>query len=376
MKEHTRTVNEFKNMNLDKNSDVYKDTKQAIEGEIDSDIDTTQAKLDKLSSNERDIYQKRQDNKAALKSDTNQELQKINIELQVAQLDPFETKLKEFKDEFDNIVYDLDNDKDNKKARSDQRKIGSVVAKLDKKYSEVSAPINEVRGLLLAKRKLLKDNLRDVQSKIKDQLEAHDKAKADHLQMLELKFENITSCLYFNNSFIVPTSYDYKKRIGIVLGINVNASYEHLQSKADEEKQRVLNDLENLYHKSLKSENDASELKELREKQDIQDQKDRDAIIAKEAAEQAMVEAENSKKLAVENERNRIEEEAALLRREESIKAAEIEARNNTIENRNRIHNMLFQSFLDKGLSENDARLVVTIIKNSLISNITINYGY
>ena len=401
-KELIENATEFEASGMDKDSQVYKDTKQAIDGEIDAVQNDTGDKLVKLQKTEKALIDKANKVKNGLKNDTSNELAKINIELQVAQLDPFAEELEELKEKYNDVVYDLDDPKQDKAARSNQRLFGSFVSKLDKKYSEISEPINECRNQLLHRRKAIKDDARETQGKIKSQIESHETAKREHLEMLESKLEYITLGLEFAEN-VKLTSKDYKERIGNVLSIKVDASYEHLQQQADDDKQSVLNKLENLYDETLQQEKDAKELEDLRAKQTIQDQKDRDDKIRAEAADsarieaeeqanlkikqaeaeslriknenaQALINAENEKKQAVENERLRIEKEFNEQQKLVDAEVAIHEKKKAASQHRRKIHKQAKDALVKNGFDCETATKIVTLIKDNMIDNLTVEY--
>lgn len=392
MKNLKKEVEEFEAMNLDKNSDMYKDTKEAIDGEIDNGIDSTQEKLTVLGANEKLINDKKQANKDAIKSDTINELQKIDVALQVAQLNPFAEQLAEFETRFNNIVYDLDNAKDNKQARSDQRTIGSVVAKLDKKYSEIAEPINEVRSQLLSKRKSIKDDLREVQSKIKDQITSYDDAKREHQEMLENKILCITQYTldYAHLELSIPELSNAIESIELII---IDSSFEDFEEKARYTKKLELSTLNNTYDALAQQEKDAKELEDLRAKQAIQEQKDHDAKIAKEAADNARIEAERvakekidfaksealrieqEKELAVTNERLRIENNQRIADEKEAAENAKIEAKKANQNHRAKVHKAVKESLMKAhGMDCKTATAIVKSIISGDIQHVGIEY--
>jgi len=320
---------------------------------------------------------------------------------ELKEFNEFENNLKEFKEKYDNVTYDLTDAKQEKQARSDKFSIGKICAKLKAKHKEIKAPVLELSKKIDARKNELETELRKVQNKIGYQIQKHEDEIQAHKDMLQDKINVISFATDFDISN--PISSDYELRILALKKIVIDESYEHRQENAENERTRILEKLERLYVEKLKQEKDAKELVELREKQAIQEQKDHDTRIAKEAAEnarieaerqselkikqaeaealrikqeneQALIRAEQEKKQAIENERLRIEREqqdkanheAELLRAENTKKAK--------ANHRKKIHVQAKGALVNNGFDEDVANNIVTLIKDGMIDNVSIEY--
>ena len=327
---------------------------------------------------------------------------------ELKEFNEFEQGLKEFKDKYDNITYNLDDAKQNKQARSDKRSIGSLVARLDAKHKEVKAPLLDLTRKIDERRKLIKDDLRAVQLKISSQIDSHDKAIEEHTQMLQEKINVISFAADFEISN--PISSDYELRISALKNIVIDESYEHRQENAENERVRMLDKLETLYSKAIQQEKDAKELQDLRDKQATQDIKDRDARIAKEAADNARIEAEKAaqdkidfanaeaKRIEKENEqallnvklekdkaiqavkdsetqaRLKIENDNRLAQEKTDIENAKIERKKATQKHRQKIHTGIKESLIKSGIDKVAAVKITQSIIDGEILNIKVEY--
>lgn len=335
---------------------------------------------------------------------------KVNTqEMVVAEFNPFETKMLAFKQQYDGVVYDLDDADQEKQARSDRYAIGKVISALDNKHKELKAPLKAQVDLIDGERKRIKDELLNVQGKIKSQIEEHERKIQEHAEMLQSKVESIRAMCLFEGA-IAPISSVIEKRLDEVKAINVDDSYEHRKADATLAQVETVKILEELLADRVKYEEEQAELERLRKEAAERERQEREERIRKEAAENAKREAEQ----AAQAERERIEKEKrdaeaaaqrqieeAKRKQEEAEKAAERaaeeerrriedeqrkaaeeaerarkaeEAKKAKQAHRAKIHGQAKQSFMDNGFSESDAGKIVTLIKDGLIENVQINY--
>lgn len=319
----------------------------------------------------------------------------------LVEFNKFETQLQEFKDKYDDVVYDMDDKKQNKQARSDQRSIGTIVAELNRTHKELKAPLLEKTREIDAKRNQIKDDLQGVQTKIKDQIKIHEDKQKAHEDALNEKFNNIRSfkdkCMFAN------TSTEIEELLTKLVDISIDASFEHLQEVSEEQREQIITELKETYGRLLKSEKDAVELAELRAKQAKQDQIDRDRVIAENAAREAreQVEAEaaalvnkakaeaelaiqekkraeakieEQKAQAVAQERLRVEREEAEARAEEAAKKAKINAAKAKKAHVNKICREARDSLTEQGFHVDVANSLIALVRDGKIKNISLNY--
>ena len=328
---------------------------------------------------------------------------------QIVEFNPFETQLAEFKDRYDNIVYDLDDPEQDKQARSDRLSIGKVLSKLDKAHKELKAPLKAKTDLIDAERKRIKDDLLGVQNKIKSQIAEHERKAQEHAEMLQQKVENIEAFGLFAEG-VQPDSERLDARLHNVKQIDINDSYEHRKADAALAQVDTIKKLESMLEDALKREAEEAELERLRKEQAAREQAEREQRIADEAriaAEQkaeaekrkleqekidaqaaaeraerekkeAAEKAEADKAAAIQRERDLAEQREKLrIAAEEEAereRAAELERRENDKKHRAAINNAALQCLVDGGLSQAAAKKAITLIAEKKVTNVSISY--
>jgi len=324
-------------------------------------------------------------------------------ETQLVEFDPFRAKLAEYHKRYDNVVYDMDNEDQNKQARSDRLAIGKEIAALDRKHAEIKAPLLERTRILDGARKDIKDDLLDIQSKIKSQIEAHEAKIAEHQAMLQAKVDYFENHLAFLTSMGQPTAAVMRGLLIEIKAIDVDDSYEHRKADATLAQIDAIKKLEAMIGEAEKREAEQAELEALRKAEAERAQKEREAQIAKEAAENARRDAEAAKQREIEAAQlaqRKAEEDARLaeqqaqaqveaaakaererIEREQQEAAAKAEAERQAeeakkakVQHRNKIHKEAKASFIAAGLDEQTATQVVTCIKDGLIKHVQVVY--
>jgi len=319
---------------------------------------------------------------------------------EVTEFNEFESQLAEFKNKYDNIIYDLTIPEDEKQARSDRLTIGKVIANLDRKHKELKAPLKEKVDLIDGERKRIKDDLLNVQDKIKSQIQSHEDAIQAHAEKLQAMVESIYDYAEFADP---PTSDRIAERIELLKKIDIDDTYEHRKADATLAHVDTMKKLVTMLADRVQYEEDQAELERLRVEAEARAQKDREDAIRKEAAEaekaeqekirleaekraeRALKEAqeESDRKAKEAEERGRKEAEAAHAKREqerieaerkaEEAKAKEAAKKEKQV-HRNKIHKEAKQSFIDNGFTEEQATEAVTLIKEGKIKNVNIIY--
>lgn len=241
-------------------------------------------------------------------------------ENKIVEFNEFESKLADFKARYDDVVYDLDDPKQDKQARSDKYAIGQVISNLDKKHQEIKAPLKARTDLIDGERKRIKDDLKAVQDKIKDKIAEHERKIQEHAEMLQAKVEYIESFagLGDDSNF---TSATIKERISELNNIDIDDSYEHRKADATLAKVDTLKNLEEMLERRLKLEAEREELERLRREEAERKQREHEEEIKREAAEKARIDAEN--KANAEQERVEREKREAVEREEAAKRKAE-----------------------------------------------------
>lgn len=239
----------------------------------------------------------------------------VNEATVLAQFSEFETQLAEFKSRYEGRVYDLDDPKQDKQARSDRRAIGVVIANLDRRHKIVKEPLLDATRVVDGARKRIKDELLEVQEGIKEQIEAHEQRERDRIKALEDRLAGIRMLVMASE----PTAALWGERLRYARAIVIDDTWQEFEAEAAKAKDVAVAALEKLRAEALVRETEAAELAQLRAEREAMEQRERDARIAAEAAERARREAED----AVARERERMEREARLAQEKAAREARE-----------------------------------------------------
>jgi len=345
-------------------------------------------------------------------------------------LNPFRDQLAEFKSQFDNVVYDLRDETENKQARSDRLAVGKVISALDARHKEIKAPLQVAVKLVDGERKEIKDDLLEVQGKIKLQIDTHEaaiKARSDEI----LERINVLRQLIDFGGFHATIS-ELSDRLKAAEQFPIDDTLDDHKGWAALSKTETIEKLKDLHTLRTKYDADQAELARLREKdaareraeqderirQEAEAKAKREAQEAVEAAEQAQLKAEQDAKDAAERaereaqeavERNKqtlidakakaeraakaqaeadrraVEEAEERGRREAQeahdakIKAAQDakakeDKRKSRQAHRNKIHKAILDAFLYGGLNNDDSTLAVSLIQDGKIAHVGIEY--
>lgn len=320
----------------------------------------------------------------------------INDENQIIEFDEFETKLQEFKNQYDDVVYDLTVPEQEKKARSDKYTIGKIVSALDSKHKELKAPLKARTDLIDGRRKEIKDKLLEVQGKIKSQINAHEKVIEEHAEKLQSMVDAILAHVDLDST----GSGIIKDRLESINHIVIDDTYEDRKADATLAQVETIKELETMLSDRIKYEKEQAELENLRKEKEERERAEREEQIRKDAeekakhdaeakieeanrqkekAEQAVIRAEEEKELAIEQaakeERERIEHEQKLKDEQEEAERKKIETNKAKTAHRKKVQNQSIDSIcLYLNIDKQDALDLVKAIDEGIIQNITINY--
>jgi len=321
---------------------------------------------------------------------------------EITEFKPFETNMEEFKGQYIDIVYNLFDIDQEKKAKSDKLAIGKVISALDKKHKELKAPLKAKTDLIDHERKRIKDELLSMQGAIKHQLEQHEFKKAEHDAKLHNMVLAISSLGEFGD-FENPDSDQLRLLVDKAESVNVDDSYEHRKADATLAQVDTVKKLKLMLEQRVKHEEEQAELERLRIEDEQRKQAEREEQIRKEAAENARIEAEKAAQKEIEQakaaERKAIEdaEKAELAKQRELEQAAENERKRIEAEQkaeaekqaeaerkeaakkekqayRAKIHKAAKDSFVDNGIDANDAVEIINLIKDGKIKSVIIEY--
>lgn len=326
---------------------------------------------------------------------------------QIVEFDEFKTRLEKFKKRYSGVVYDLSDPEQEKQARSDRYAIGKVVSALDLKHKELKAPLKARTDLIDENRKEIKDELLQIQNKIKEQIKIRESEIRAHAEMLQGKIDKIKNLGVFSGDTDSDTIF---KSLSLCRGLEIDEAFEDRKADAALAQLETVKKLEFLLAERKKAEAEQIELDRLRAEAEKREREDREEKIRREAVEKerceaeakaqqerdrvyaerlkaeakATLEVEDAKRKqreaeeracrAAQDERERIENEQleAETKRQAEIKAEEARKAKQT--HRTKIHREIKQSFVNSGMSEENACFAADLIKDGKINNVTINY--
>jgi len=233
---------------------------------------------------------------------------------EIVEFNEFENQLQEFKEKYDDVVYDLTVPEQEIQARTDRLSIGKVISRLDGKHKELKAPLKERVDLIDGRRKGIKDQLLVVQEKIKSQIRAHEKKIEEHAEKLQGMVDYIVQLKMFvgdcaSIGFSNPGSMEIRDRLKLAKEIIVGDTYEDRKADATLAQIETIKELKTLLSERIKFEDEQAELEKLRKEKEERERAEREEKIRKEAAEKATREAEQKAELAKQTEFRRLEQE-------------------------------------------------------------------
>lgn len=322
----------------------------------------------------------------------------------IVEFSQFESDLAEYKAKYDGVVYDFTDKKQEKRARSDRLAIGKTISKLDSVHKDIKAPLLEQVKLLDGERKRIKDALTDVQDGIKQQIAEHE-AKMQAIE--DALLARVQELVEFAIFPAAPTSAEIAERIHALSAIEVDETFSHRESDAEQAKGATLEKLATMLVDTKKQEAQQAENDRLKAELAAKEQQERDERIAREAAaeserkaqaaelreQQAKADAEIAKVAAAkaaEDAAERVKEaeqraadaqaqaqaDAERRQQEEAQRLAEEQAaREADKEHRQSVNRAALDALVGlAGLTEEQGKAVVIAIANGLIPSVRINY--
>lgn len=330
-------------------------------------------------------------------------------------LDPF---LVHIRKEIDSFVPDVSTKKGRDAIASIAYKVAKSKTALDDVGKELVNDLKELPKKIDAERKRVRELLDAWKEEVRKPLTEWEQAEEHRIAHHKNSIENIKTATH---EIEILDSHILKARITAIDSIAIDSSFEEFELEAVHAKEIVLNKLKSALEKREQYEAEQTELSRLRAEAAAREQKEREERIAKEAEERALKQAEERAKAereaaerrelelelqAEKAEREKLEaqkrEEDAkkeAIEREERLKveaedrqkkshederkrqldemaAAEEERlkREQNVAHMKKINNEALEAFLRNGLTEDCAKLAISLIAKKLITNIQINY--
>lgn len=331
-------------------------------------------------------------------------------------LDPY---LEHIRKEIDSFVPDVSTKKGRDAIASIAYKVAKSKTALDDVGKELVAELKELPKKIDAERKRVREILDAWKDEVRKPLTEWEQAEEHRIASHKIKIEGISRATHNLDELDSAT---IKNRIAeIELMVTDAESFEEFELDAVHTKEGTLNHLRIVLAKRIQQEKEFIELAKLREEAAAREQKEREERIAREAREAAIKAAEEKAKAereaaerrelelklqAEKAERERLESiqreekvkkeaierearlkteaeerqkaaiEAEKKRQADEIAAAEAERlkREQNVAHMKKINNAALEKFVANGLTEDCAKLAISLIAKKLIPNITINY--
>lgn len=310
------------------------------------------------------------------------EMTDVRVSTQIVEFNEFESKLAEFKQKYQGVVYDLNDKKQDKQARSDKYAIGQIISALDERHREVKAPLLEKTKLLDGERKRIKDQLLGIQDGIKGQIEAHEELIRRKAAQLQSRVDEITRLSIFDYA---PSSSMILERTSQLKATVIDDSFEDRQGDAALAKERAANSLEELLTSTLAREKQEREQEEARQEaerkrkaEELQRLEAEARARADREAAEAIAAAERRAKEAEERAERAKAEEAARIKAEqeaESKRIADEKAKRERDQaHRQAVIDTAVAGLMNFGLSQTAASAAIKAIATGNVQNVQINF--
>ncbi|WP_288409524.1 hypothetical protein [uncultured Acinetobacter sp.] len=230
------------------------------------------------------------------------------------------------------VVPDLSTDKGRKAIASMARKVASTKTAFDAHGKELKEQYTVITNKIDADRKLFRDSCDALRDEIRKPLTEWEEAREAHIQAIKDRISVFDAGRVDTFS---PSSL-IQKVISEVEAIPIDESFEDFANEAAIKKDAALTSFKKTLEIVLAREAEQAELQRLQCEEAERQQRERDAAIAKQAAEQARIEAENKAKTEREEAeklaRQFAEREARLKAEKEAAELREAQLKQQAIE--------------------------------------------
>ncbi len=225
-------------------------------------------------------------------------------------LDPYIERIRQ---EVTGHAPNLKTDKGRKEIASRAFKVRKIKAALDGLGKEQVDRLKEIPKLIDAERKRMRDELDALADEVRKPLTDWEEAEASRVALHRADLDGMADQAREVGGLDVET---LRQRIATVESAAIGESWEEFEAEAHRVKAKALEILNTALAERQKHEAEQAELADLRRKQAEQEQKDREAEIARQAAEKARADAEAKAQA----------ERDAAAKREADAKAAQVKA--------------------------------------------------
>lgn len=209
------------------------------------------------------------------------------------------------------------------------------------------AKIDATLSAVMASRKRIKEELDALRDEVRKPLTEWENAEAERKGRIETRIEAMRKLPEIGSDSAL-----IEKHLKRLEKTEIDESFEEYTAGAALARTHAIRDCQQHLDNQLKIEREKTELEELRKKQAEQEQKNREAEIAKQAANRARIEVEREAQAKIDAEKKRSADE----------------------NHRRFIINQAVESLISFGFLEHDAKAIIDLIINENIANVTINF--
>ena len=279
------------------------------------------------------------------------------------------------------ILTDVSTEKGRKEIASIAYKVAKAKTLIDdtgkKLGEEAKAPVDKIN----ADRKKARDFLDNLKEEIRKPLTDFENAEKERIANHEANIKKIEQLAFFDG---LPTSTEVTDRLNF-LAILDTSGYQEFTARAVLAKESSIAKLNANLITATQRETEAEELAKLRDEKLAREQKDRDDLIAKEAAEKERKNAEeiikkieDEKAIAEQKAKEAIdaaiEAERSRIAAQQQAEAAELTKRESDKKHKAKIHNEILAVLAEMGLTDDLAKSVISAIALGQVPHVKIAY--
>ena len=279
------------------------------------------------------------------------------------------------------ILTDVSTEKGRKEIASIAYKVAKAKTLIDETGKKLGEEAKATVDKINADRKKARDFLDNLKEEIRKPLTDFENAEKERIANHEFNIKKIEQLAFFDG---LPTSTEVTDRLNF-LAILDTSGYQEFTTRAVLAQESSIAKLNANLITATQRETEAEELAKLRDEKLAREQKDRDDLIAKEAAEKERKNAEeiikkieDEKAIAEQKAKEAIdaaiEAERSRIAAQQQAEAAELTKRESDKKHKAKIHNEILAVLAEMGLTDDLAKSVISAIALGQVPHVKIAY--
>ena len=321
----------------------------------------------------------------------------------IAVYNEFRAQLAELREQNNSLVFDYESPKGNRDARSHIYKLRQTKSALEKARKQEKQTSLEYGRRVDSEAKEIASELEKMIDVHATPLEEIEQREKDRIEKIQSRIQAIQSATVVDEFGNPLSSANIQTQLVEIRKISTDDSFAEFSDKALEAKIVAIELLENGFNIAKERETEAVELEQLRKEREERAQKEYQEKLRregeerakleaeakaraekesserrelqlkldKEKAEREKVEAERRAELAAKEAEERLKREAEEAKKKEAEAAAKREANK---KHKAKINNAAVAAFVKGGLTDEQGKLVVTLIASNAVPNVKISY--